>query len=65
LQKLRREAENVAPGHKKTFEIDISKYEYCGGKTQKEYEGYKIYVYSLEMIIFEKLRAICQQTEEY
>jgi predicted nucleotidyltransferase component of viral defense system len=28
-------------------------------------EGFTIYVYTPEMIVFEKIRAICQQMEEY
>jgi len=50
---------------KKKFTIDISKYEYCSAKKSQKFEGYKIYVYTIEMIVFEKLRSICQQTEEY
>lgn len=64
ISKLRREAKNVTH-HGKKFEIDISKHEYCDGKKQTEYDGYTIYVYTLEMIVFEKLRAICQQMDEY
>ena len=65
IEKLRREAKTVASGQRKKFSIDISKYEYCEGKIRKIYDDYTIYVYSLEMIVFEKLRAICQQMEEY
>jgi predicted nucleotidyltransferase component of viral defense system len=65
IQKLSREAKTVASRQRRIFSIDISKYEYCEGKIQKTYDGYTIYVYSLEMIVFEKLRAICQQMEEY
>lgn len=31
----------------------------------KDLEGYKIKVYTLEMIVYEKLRAICQKLPEY
>ncbi len=48
-----------------TFKVDISKYEYCEKKVHKEIDGYTFYVYSPEMIILEKMRAICQQTKEY
>jgi len=65
FEKIRREAIVVAPGQKKNFSIDISKYEYCEKKVQKKYDGFTIYVYSLEMLAFEKLRAICQQMVEY
>lgn len=62
---LRRNAEIVGPNNKRKFTIDISKKEFCLGKTQQEIEGYAIYVYTPAMIAFEKLRAICQQTKEY
>lgn len=65
IAKLQREALVVAPGQRRNFSIDISKFEYCEEKVKKTYDGYTIYVYSLEMIIFEKLRALCQQMEEY
>lgn len=51
---------------RKKFEIDISNFEYCREpRRAEEIEGYTIYVYSPEMIVFEKLRALCQQTPEY
>lgn len=43
------------------FEIDFSKNEFTGGKVRRLLEGMPIYVYSLEMIAIEKLRALCQQ----
>ena len=43
----------------------MSKYEYCKGKVERELDSYTIYVYSPEMIVVEKLRAICQQMPEY
>lgn len=49
----------------KTFYIDISKYEYCESKIPKQFEGLRVYVYSPQMIVIEKLRAICQQMSEY
>jgi hypothetical protein len=61
---LRRKAVNLGQGTK--FLIDISRFEYVTGKQQIEFEdGYLIYVYSLEMIVCEKLRAICQQMPAY
>lgn len=47
------------------IEIDISKYEYCEEYEEIVIDGYLIKVYSLKMIVFEKLRAICQQMNEY
>jgi len=49
----------------KTFKIDISKYEWCANKEEIEVDGYTVYVYTPKMLVFEKLRAICQQMPEY
>jgi len=65
IEYLRRNATVVGPSDKRVFEIEISKFEYCNGKTAKEIEGYKVYVYTPEMIVLEKARAICQQIPEY
>ena len=63
LEVMRREAIRLGEGSK--FTIDISRHEYVEGKQQHELEGYRIFVYSPEMIVCEKLRAICQQMPEY
>jgi hypothetical protein len=55
----------VGPEQQRKFSVDISKYEYCEGKVERELDHYTIYVYSPEMIAVEKLRAICQQMPEY
>ena len=65
LDSLRRQSTVVGEGQKRKIKIDISKFEYCYGKQEKEVDGYTIYVYTLEMIVLEKLRAICQQMPEY
>ena len=52
-------------GQGKTFTIDFSKHEYTEGKAERELDHYTIYVYTPEMIVIEKLRAICQQMPEY
>lgn len=62
-EKLRKLALNLGQGPK--FLIDISKHEYVAGKRPTDLDGYRIYVYSPEMIVCEKLRAICQTTREY
>ncbi|MCT4619082.1 MAG: nucleotidyl transferase AbiEii/AbiGii toxin family protein [Marinisporobacter sp.] len=49
----------------KVFKVDISKYEYCKSKIEKDLDGFPIYVYTPIAIVYEKLRAICQQHEEY
>ncbi|MGO9316060.1 MAG: nucleotidyl transferase AbiEii/AbiGii toxin family protein [Syntrophobacteraceae bacterium] len=66
LQSLRRQAAVLGKNQGKKFSIDISKFEYCVSKREVELdEGFTIYVYTPEMIVFEKIRAICQQMEEY
>lgn len=62
---LRRNALITGLQNKKTFTIDISKFEYCSTKKAYDLDGYTIYVYTPEMIFFEKIRAICQQMPEY
>ncbi|AMG86953.1 nucleotidyl transferase AbiEii/AbiGii toxin family protein [Bordetella bronchiseptica] len=60
---LRKYALSLGQGTK--FLIDISRHEYVAHKQRMDFEGYVIYVYSPEMIVCEKLRAICQQMPEY
>jgi len=59
--------ESLALGKKGStkFKIDISCYEYIDNKNTSDFEGYTINVYSPEMIVFEKLRALCQQLPSY
>ena len=47
------------------FEIEFSKFEYVGAKAPVKVENFTVYVYTPEMIVFEKLRAICQQLPDY
>jgi len=65
LEALRRNANRIGPGESSRFTIDISRHEYCEHKRQFEFEGYTIYGLSPEMFACEKLRAVCQQMEEY
>jgi predicted nucleotidyltransferase component of viral defense system len=65
FEALRREAEVLGPHHMRKYTIDISYHEFCEGKVKREIDDYSIYVYSLEMIAIEKLRAICQQMPSY
>lgn len=41
------------------YEVEISAYEYLEGATTKELDGVILRVYTLEMILFEKIRALC------
>lgn len=65
IDHMRRQADPVGPDHRRIFRIEISPFEYTVGRVEAEVEHYTCYVYSLDMIAAEKLRAICQQSPEY
>lgn len=65
IDSLRRNSLVVGPKNRRKFSIQISKFEFCEQKQEHDIEGYRIYLYSPEMIVFEKIRAICQQMPEY
>ena len=54
---LRRTATVTREDGKKKFRIDISKFECCDGKAEETLDGYTIFVYTPQMIVFEKARA--------
>jgi len=62
---VRYRSKEVAEEQPRSLQIEISKWEYCGGKRGADFEGLRIFVYTPRMIVMEKLRAICQQTAEY
>ena len=62
---LRREALVTGPNQMRKFTVDFSKWEYTEGKVRADFDDYKIYVYTPAMIALEKVRAVCQQMEEY
>jgi|SRR3990172_2231137 len=61
IEKMRFNAVTTGEGENRTYEIEISKNEYCEGKEEVELDAFKFYVYTPAMIAAEKLRAICQQ----
>ena len=61
----RRLAVSVKPNMSSVFEIEFSKYEYVGQKAQISVDNYTVYIYTPEMIVFEKVRALCQQLPQY
>lgn len=65
LDQMRRQAVESGPNHERRFRIEISAFEYCGGKQEADIQHYTCFVYSLDMIVVEKLRAICQQSPKY
>lgn len=52
-------------GDGKKIEIDLSYDEYVENKLHYDLDGTKIYLYSPIMIVYEKIRASCQQLDEY
>ncbi|OGF04777.1 MAG: hypothetical protein A2W00_00615 [Candidatus Eisenbacteria bacterium RBG_16_71_46] len=64
-EKMRIQAQTFDPQHARKFRVDISKHEYCAGKVSAKLDGRTVYVYTEEMCVVEKLRAICQQMPEY
>jgi len=52
-------------GRGPTFLIDVSKHEFTTGKERFVFDDFAVFVYTPEMIVCEKLRAICQQMPEY
>ncbi len=65
LEAARREALPLGKNGSTKFMVDISKYEFVAKKKPVDIEGSVVYVYTPEMIALEKLRAICQQLEDY
>lgn len=65
LEKSRKQALPLGSRRSTAFKVDISKFEYCGNKQAVELDNYTIYVYSPLMLVYEKLRAICQQSSTY
>lgn len=61
----RRRLEAINLGQGPTFEIEISRFEFVEPKVQHTLQGIVVFAYSPEMILAEKLRALCQQTPEY
>ena len=66
IDKIRRESIALNSDFSTIFELEFSKFEYIGNhKAKIDVDGYKIFVYTAEMIVFEKLRALCQQIPDY
>ncbi|OGX85390.1 hypothetical protein BEN48_14595 [Hymenobacter glacialis] len=63
----RRDFIPLRPNHSPKFQIEFSKFEYMGAGSKRPIKvgGYTVQVYTAEMIVFEKVRAICQQLPQY
>lgn len=65
IEAQRRRSMPVGANQERKFKIDISAHEHCGAKASVTIGHYSVFVYTLEMIVAEKLRAICQQMPSY
>jgi hypothetical protein len=65
LEAIRRDSELSGLMGNRKFSLDLSRFEYCVGKVSFEVDSFVLYAYSPEMIVAEKLRAICQQMPAY
>lgn len=65
LSTMQREAIAVNPSNSPKMEIDISRCEYIKMSTVVVVDDVEVQVYKPEAIIYEKLRAICQQMKLY
>lgn len=65
LELTRKQAIPLGKHDSRKFTVDISRFEYTEPKEEIEFENMNIFVYSPLMIVNEKLRAICQQMDEY
>jgi predicted nucleotidyltransferase component of viral defense system len=65
IEDLRRNAAVIGEKGSTVFQVDISKHEFCEDKLRFEVDEHAVYGYSPEMFVAEKLRAICQQMDEY
>ncbi len=65
LDAKRRYALKPEPSPSPKITIDLSEHEYCGKRRTKIVDGSKIQAYAPEMLVLEKLRAVCQQHPEY
>lgn len=57
--------EAVGPNFARAIEVQISKHERCGAAERRDFDGYPLLVYAPDLIAAEKLRALCQQMDEY
>jgi predicted nucleotidyltransferase component of viral defense system len=63
--RLRNNSIVLNPDTSPVFEMEFSKFEFVENKVPVKVDGYTVYVYTSEMIVFEKVRALCQQLPEY
>lgn len=62
---LRKNAIVIGKNNSTKYIIDISKYEFVEKKGDYEIDDFTLFAYTPEMIICEKIRALCQQVTDY
>jgi len=65
LEAQRRRALIPGGSNSPVIEIEISEHEYCGAERTKTIRGVVVHGYTRELLVVEKLRAICQQHPKY
>lgn len=65
IEKLRRHALSLYDNNSTKYTVDISAYEYIEKSSLKEIEGMLLRVYTPEMLVIEKIRAMCQSMKRY
>lgn len=65
LEAQRRRALIPEGSNSPVIEIEISEHEYCGAERTKIIRGVVVHGYTRELLVVEKLRAICQQHPNY
>lgn len=65
LTQLRRRAIVLSAAQSRTWIVQISRFEASMGKVRRELDHQTIFVYTPQMLVIEKLRALCQQMPEY
>jgi predicted nucleotidyltransferase component of viral defense system len=65
IEQKRRSATVIGPLQERKFRIQISKHEFCGIVEDVDLDETIVKVYAPALIAAEKLRAVCQQMDEY
>lgn len=66
IEAIRRNAIKINEKTQETkYTVDISSYEYIGQAIKKDIDGLILRVYTPEMILIEKIRALCQSMPKY
>jgi Nucleotidyl transferase AbiEii toxin, Type IV TA system len=64
-ERRRLQALAIGPRQQRKLRVDISKHEYVAGHIEQDLDYFTIRVYTPQMVAAEKMRALCQQMEDY